>query len=43
MHRQQPPNDDGGDCVDGVQELCVVSGGVDGEAYLQRLYLCLKN
>ena len=34
MHRLLPPNDDGGDCVDGVQELCVVSGGADGEAYL---------
>ena len=45
MHRLLLPNDDdGGDCVDDVQELCgVVSGGADGEAYLQRLYLCLKN
>ena len=43
MHRLLPPNDDGGDYVDGVQEFCVVSGGTDGKAYLQRLYLCLKN
>ena len=46
MHRLLPPNDDGGDydVVDGgVQELCVMSGGADGEAYLRRLYLCLKN
>ena len=35
MHRLLPPNDDdGGDCVDGVQELCIVSDGAGGEAYL---------
>ena len=40
MHRLLPPPND--DVVDGgVQELCV--GGADGEAYLRRLYLCLKN
>ena len=50
MHRLlPPPNDDDDrdyDVVDGgVQELYsgVVSGGADGEAYLRRLYLCLKN